>query len=81
MYIIQATDQFLRQARKFFKKHQDLKVRFEKLVTELAKDPFKPALELHPRVEDLMASGCKAYLQVSDYPDTDDYGKEIILLI
>ncbi len=48
MYIIQATDQFLRQARKFFKKHQDLKVRFEKLVTELAKDPFKPALELHP---------------------------------
>jgi addiction module RelE/StbE family toxin len=48
MYVIQATDQFLRQARKFFKKHQDLKTRFEKLVTELTKDPFKPSLELHP---------------------------------
>jgi addiction module RelE/StbE family toxin len=48
MYVIQATDQFLRQAKKFFKKHQDLKTRFGKLVTALSKDPFQPALELHP---------------------------------
>ena len=48
MYAIQTTDQFLRQAKKFFKKHPDLKPRFGKLVAELAKDPFHPALELHP---------------------------------
>jgi addiction module RelE/StbE family toxin len=48
MYVIQATDQFLRQARKFFKKHPDLKERFAKLVTELSDDPFQPALQLHP---------------------------------
>ena len=48
MYAIQTTDQFLRQAKKFFKKHSDLKQRFGRLVTELAKDPFQSALELHP---------------------------------
>jgi addiction module RelE/StbE family toxin len=48
MFVIQATDQFLRQAKKFFKKHPDLKPRFEKMVTELAKDPFQSALELQP---------------------------------
>jgi addiction module RelE/StbE family toxin len=48
MYVIQTTDRFLRQAKKFFKKHQDLKTRFGKLVTALSKDPFQPALELHP---------------------------------
>lgn len=48
MYSIQATDQFLRQAKKFFKKHRDLKARFGKLVTALARDPFQPTLELHP---------------------------------
>lgn len=48
MYAIQATDKFLRQAKKFFKKHQDLKSRFAKLTTALAKGPFQPALELHP---------------------------------
>jgi addiction module RelE/StbE family toxin len=48
MYVIQTTDQFLRQAKKFFKKHPDLKRSFGKMVTDLAKDPFQPALELHP---------------------------------
>ena len=48
MYVIQTTDQFLRQAKKFFKKHPDLKIRFGKLVTALSSDPFQPALELHP---------------------------------
>ena len=48
MYAIQATDQFLRQAKKFFKKHGDLKTRFAKLTTALAEDPFQSALELHP---------------------------------
>ncbi len=48
MYTIQATDQFLRQSNKFFKKHHDLKARFGKLITALAEDPFRPALELYP---------------------------------
>jgi addiction module RelE/StbE family toxin len=48
VYAIQTTDQFLRQAKKFFKKHPDLKPRFGTLVTELANDPFLPALEPHP---------------------------------
>ena len=48
MYVIQATDQFLRQAKKFFKKHPDLKARFAKLVTTLARDPLQPSLRLHP---------------------------------
>ncbi len=48
MYVIVATHQFFRQARKFFKKHPDLKPRFEKLVDALALDPFQSSLELHP---------------------------------
>ena len=48
MYVIQTTDQFLRQAKKFFKKHQDLKIRFGKPVTVLSNDPFQAALELDP---------------------------------
>jgi len=48
MYAVQTTDQFLRQAKKFFKKHPDLKPHFGRLVTELTKDPFQSARELHP---------------------------------
>ncbi len=48
MYAIQATDQFLRQARKFFKKHLDIKEHFVKLISGLSEDPFLPTLQLHP---------------------------------
>jgi addiction module RelE/StbE family toxin len=48
MYSVQATGQFLRQARKFFKKHPDLKARFGNLVKAIIEDPFQPSLELHP---------------------------------
>ncbi len=48
MYAVVAPRQFLRQARKFFKKHPDLKPRFKKLLESLQKDPFHPSLELHP---------------------------------
>lgn len=47
VYTIEATEQFLRQARKFFKRHADLKARFAELVDALAEDPFQPTLELH----------------------------------
>jgi addiction module RelE/StbE family toxin len=48
MYSILATDQFLRQARKFFKKHPDLKARFGGLVKAMSEDPFQSSLSLHP---------------------------------
>jgi len=48
LYTIVTTDQFLRQARKFFRKHPELKARFVKIVQELQADPFKPGLALHP---------------------------------
>ncbi len=40
--------QFLRQARKFFKKHPDLKPRFAKVLADLKIDPFQRHLGLHP---------------------------------
>jgi addiction module RelE/StbE family toxin len=47
MYTIEATHQFLRQAKKFFKNHPSLKPRFEKLAEALAEDPFQPSLGLY----------------------------------
>ncbi len=48
MYAIVTPDQFLRQARKFFRKHPDFKARFAKVVQDLQNDPFNPQLALHP---------------------------------
>jgi len=48
MYRIVAPAQFLRQARKFFKRHPDLASRFSRLVSDLQRDPFAPRLGLHP---------------------------------
>ncbi len=47
MYTVKVTEQLLRQARKFFRKHSDLKERFTKLMDALARDPFQSSLELH----------------------------------
>jgi mRNA-degrading endonuclease YafQ of YafQ-DinJ toxin-antitoxin module len=56
MFTITTPQQFLRQARKFFKKHPDLKPRFAKVLADLQRDPFQPHLELHPLTGKL--SGC-----------------------
>ena len=48
MYSIVAPEQFLRQARKFFKRHPALKPRFSLVISDLQQDPFAPHLELHP---------------------------------
>ena len=48
MYAIVTPDQFLRQARKFFRNHPDLKAQFSKVVQDLQNDPFAPQLALHP---------------------------------
>ena len=58
MFTITTPEQFLRQARKFFKKHPELKPRFVTVVTDLQHDPFKPALALQPLTGKL--SGCHA---------------------
>jgi addiction module RelE/StbE family toxin len=47
VYVIVASDYFLKRAKKFFRKHPDLKERFTKLVDDMKKDPFQPHLELH----------------------------------
>jgi mRNA-degrading endonuclease YafQ of YafQ-DinJ toxin-antitoxin module len=48
VYTVVTSDQFLRQARKSFRKHPGLKERFAKIVQDLQDDPFKPRLSLHP---------------------------------
>lgn len=47
MYSIVTPQQFLRQARKFFQKHPDLRERFAKIIGDLQQDPFQPHLALH----------------------------------
>ena len=47
MYTVVTSEQFLRQARKFFRKHPDLKAKFVKLIEDLQVDPFQPNLALH----------------------------------
>lgn len=48
MYSIVTPEQFLRQARKFFRKHPDLKSKFARTLKALQHDPFQARLALHP---------------------------------
>ena len=48
MYAITTPERFLRQARRFFSKHPDLRPRFAKVLADLQADPFQPSLALHP---------------------------------
>jgi mRNA-degrading endonuclease YafQ of YafQ-DinJ toxin-antitoxin module len=47
VYTIEASNFFLRRARKCFQKHPDLKKPFADVVDYLRQDPFQPHLELH----------------------------------
>ena len=58
MFTISTPEQFLRQARKFFKNHPDLKSRFSQILADLQRDPFQPYLKLHPLTGKL--TGCHA---------------------
>ncbi|MCM0080973.1 type II toxin-antitoxin system mRNA interferase toxin, RelE/StbE family [Geomonas sp. Red32] len=81
MYIIATPEQFLRQARRFFKKHPDLRPPFAKVISQLQEDPFQPALALHPLSGKL--SGCHAVRLTYSYRITLTIlitEKEIILL-
>jgi addiction module RelE/StbE family toxin len=81
VYGIATSDYFLKRARKFFRKHPDLKERFANVVDELKKDPFQPRLELHSlggRMKDIQSvSLTHAYRVTLVIMVTD---KEIILL-
>ena len=58
MYAITTPERFLRQARRFFNKHPDLRPRFAKVLADLQDDPFQPSLALHPLGGKL--AGCHA---------------------
>lgn len=81
MYVIVTSSYFLKRAKKFFRKHPDLKERFANVVDDLKKDPFHPRLELHGlggRMKDIQAvSLTHSYRITLTIMVTD---KEIILL-
>lgn len=58
MFNITASEKFLRQANRFFRKHPDLKPRFATAVSAMQQDPFQPGLGLHQLTGKL--SGCHA---------------------
>jgi addiction module RelE/StbE family toxin len=58
MFSLVTPPQFLRQARRFFKKHPDLRPSFTQLLEDLQRDPFQPHLGLHPLTGKL--AGCHA---------------------
>jgi len=68
MFTLTTPQQFLRQARKFLKKHPDLKPRFAKLLADLQQDRFHPHLELHPLTGKL--SDCHAVSPTYNYRTT-----------
>jgi len=81
VYTIEASNFFLRRARKFFKKHPDLKKPFAEVVEDLRQDPFQPHLELHALGGKL--EGCYAVSLTYGYRITLTLmvtEKEIILL-
>lgn len=81
MFSVTTSEQFLRQARKFFKKHPDLKPRFASAFESLKEDPFQPGLGLHPLAGKL--AGCHAVRLTYSYRITLTVlitAKEIVLL-
>jgi addiction module RelE/StbE family toxin len=58
MFTLVTPQQFLRQARKFLRKHPDLKPRLAQVFSDLQQDPFQPHLKLHPLTGKL--AGCHA---------------------
>ena len=47
MYELVTTRHFMRSAKKFLRKHPDLRGRFAMLIDGLRDDPFQPHLKLH----------------------------------
>jgi mRNA-degrading endonuclease YafQ of YafQ-DinJ toxin-antitoxin module len=47
VFTLVATRHFLRSARKFLKRHPDLRERFSQILDDLRRDPFAPHLAYH----------------------------------
>jgi len=47
-YTIAIERQYQKQAKKFFHQHPDLRPTYDRLLVDLAVDPFAPALKIHP---------------------------------
>ncbi len=47
-WVLYRTDTFLHTARKFLKRHPDLRSELADLLAQLEEDPFAPRLRLHP---------------------------------
>ena len=81
MYRVVAPEQFLRQARKFFRRHPDLRARFGRLLSDLQSDPFQSHLGMHPLSGKL--AGCHAVSLTYSYRVTLTLlvsEKELVLL-
>ncbi len=81
MFSVTTSDRFIRQARKFFKRHPDLKPRFAATITALQHDPLQPSLGLHQLSGKL--AGCHAVSLTCSYRITLTLlitDKEIIIL-
>jgi addiction module RelE/StbE family toxin len=81
VFNIITSEKFLRQARRFFKKHPDLRPRFAATISALQQDPFQSSLALHQLSGKLV--GCHAVSLTYSYRITLTLlvtDKEIILL-
>ena len=47
MYQIIRADSFIKKAKKFFKRHPDLKEKFKNIITKLQTEPFDASLKTH----------------------------------
>ncbi len=65
MFTLVTPQQFLRQARKFLRKHPDLKPHLAQALSDLQQDLFQPHLKLHPLTGKL--TGCHAVSIIYSY--------------
>ncbi len=47
-YVVATGHGYQKQAKKFFRQHPNLRSIYDRLLTDLAADPFAPALKMHP---------------------------------
>jgi addiction module RelE/StbE family toxin len=81
VFAIFTTDYFLRRARKFLRKHPDLRERFVQVVDDLKEDPFAPHLDYHHlggKLKDVQAVSITYDYRIILTIEVTD--KEIILL-
>jgi len=81
VFAIVTTEYFLRRARKFLRKHPDLRERFARVVDDLKEDPFAPHLAYHPlggKLKDVQAVSITYDYRIILTIEVTD--KEIILL-